>query len=148
MGDSRSPSPLTGCESAATETAEAWLAELPRPLTLLGSKGSAAHEAEGLPADLVGEFYREFLDRCDGSLVVLDADDRALRMASFRLRCLDELGPCSGEGLRAALRSADLIVGAGSTPMHAARGPGTPAIGVWPPGHHPNYVHDPASRAA
>jgi hypothetical protein len=121
----------------AKETARRWLARLPRPVVLLHSKGNTAQEQKSLPDPMVAQFYRAYLDACDGSLILLDWDNRVPRLASYRVRHLDELGPCPTEVLMALLTQADLLVGVDSGPLHVARFTHIPTIGVWMPGHNP-----------
>jgi hypothetical protein len=121
----------------AFTTVEQWFSRLPRPITLLHSKGNTAQERKSLPDGVAADFYRRFLDVCDGSLVLLDWDNRVPRLASYRIRHLDELGPCPTDELLAMLLRADLLVAVDSGPLHLARFTHIPTIGVWMPGHYP-----------
>jgi ADP-heptose:LPS heptosyltransferase len=123
---------------ADRETVQRWLSRLPRPIVLFHSKGNSGQERKSLPDNIVTEFYREFLDQCQGSLVLLDWDRRVPRMASGRVRHLDDLGECSTERMFALMCAADLIIGVDSGPLHAAGLTGLPAIGLWMPGHYPS----------
>lgn len=119
------------------ETVRRWIERLPRPLTLLHTKGNSGQERKSLPDEIAAAFYKSFLDRCDGTLLLLDWDNRVPRMASYRIRHLDELGPCSTETLLALIDQADLLVGVDSGPLHVSRFTTTPTVGVWMPGHYP-----------
>jgi hypothetical protein len=123
--------------AAAVESARRWAERLPRPLVLLHTKGNTSQDRKSLPDDVTREFYRAFLDQCPGSLVLLDWDNRVPRLASYRIRHLDELGACSTETMLALMCEADLLVGVDSGPLHASRLAGTRTIGVWMPGHYP-----------
>ena len=121
----------------AQETARRWSDRLPRPIALLHTKGNTGQDRKSLPDNLAGEFYKAFLDRCDGSLVLLDWDNRVPRLANHRIRHLDELGSCSTDVLLALMQQADLIVGVDSGPLHLSRFVRTPTVGIWMPGHYP-----------
>jgi hypothetical protein len=84
------------------------------------------------------ELYKALLDRSDGALILLDWDNRVPRLSSYRVRHLDELGPCPTEVLLALLARADLMVGVDSGPLHAARFTDPPTVGLWLPGHYPS----------
>ena len=118
-------------------TVERWLAPLPRPVVLLHTKGNTNQHKKSLPDSTAAEFYKALLDRFDGSIILLDWDNRVPRLASYRVRHLDELGPCPLETLLALMTSADLMIGVDSGPLHLARFSSTPTIGVWMPGHYP-----------
>ena len=78
----------------AVATVERWLERLSRPVVLLHSRGNTGQERKSLPNDTTEQFYREFIDRCDGTLILLDWDNRVPRLASARVRHLSDLGPC------------------------------------------------------
>jgi ADP-heptose:LPS heptosyltransferase len=119
------------------ETVQRWLNSLARPITLLHSKGNSGQERKSLPDELTTEFYREFLNRCQGTLILLDWDRRVPRIASARVRHLDDLGSCTTGRMLALMLNADLLVGVDSGPLHTANIVGIPTIGVWMPGHYP-----------
>ena len=120
------------------DTVRRWLSRLPRPIVLFHSKGNSGQDRKSLPDAVAAEFYREFIDQCQGSLILLDWDRRVPRMASGRVRHLEDLGECSTERMFALMCEADLIVGVDSGPLHAAGLTGLPAIGLWMPGHYPS----------
>lgn len=119
------------------ERVDRWLARLPRPIVLLHTKGNTGQDRKSLPDDTVAQFYRAFLDQCDGSLVLLDWDNRVPRLASYRIRHLEDLGSCDTAALLALQQQADLMVGVDSGPLHASRFSRIPTIGIWMPGHYP-----------
>lgn len=119
------------------ETVQRWLGPLARPITLLHSKGNSGQERKSLPDGLTTEFYREFLNRCQGTLILLDWDRRVPRVSSARVRHLDDLGSCTTGRMLALMLNADLLVGVDSGPLHTANIVGIPTIGVWMPGHYP-----------
>ena len=121
----------------AKRTVENWLKALPRPIVLLHSKGNTAQDRKSLPDAITAQFYRQFIDQCDGTLVLLDWDNRVPRLGSHRIRHLADLGSCSLEVLLALITRSDLIVGIDSGPLHVSRFTNTPALGVWMPGHYP-----------
>ena len=118
-------------------TAERWLEHLPKPIVLFHSRGNTSQERKSLPNETSEAFYREFIDRCDGTLILLDWDDRVPRLASARIRHLSDLGYCALDTMLALMQRADLIVGVDSGPLHAARFTDTPTLGIWMPGHYP-----------
>lgn len=118
-------------------TAKRWLERLPRPVVLFHQKGNTAQDRKSLPDDVTIEFYKTFLDQCDGTLILLDWDQRVPRLASYRVRHLTDLGPCSLETLLALMTEADLMIGVDSGPLHLSRFTNIPTIGLWRPGHYP-----------
>lgn len=118
-------------------TARRWFERLPRPIVLFHQKGNTGQERKSLPDNVTQEFYKAFIDQCDGTLVLLDWDQRVPRLASYRLRHLGDLGPCSLELLLAMMTEADLLIGVDSGPLHLSRFTNIPTIGVWRPGHYP-----------
>ncbi len=137
---------LSHVPAESVRTADRWLAGLPRPVVLLHTKANTSQQRKSLPDAVTAEFYRCLLDRLDGSLVLLDWDNRVPRLPSYRVRHLDELGPCPTETLLALLAKADLVVGVDSGPLHTARFTDTPAVGVWMPGHYPCTYALPRAR--
>ena len=121
----------------AVSTAERWLASLPHPVVLLHTKGNTAQNRKSLPDAIAFEFYESLLDRFDGTIILLDWDNRVPRLLSYRVRHLEDLGPCPTETVMALLTQADLIVGVDSDPLHAARFTNIPTVGLWMPGHYP-----------
>ena len=129
-------SPHMSAETFAT--VDRWLERLPRPIVLLHSRGNTAQERKSLPNPTAEQFYREFIDRCDGTLILLDWDNRVPRLASARVRHLSDLGPCPTDAMLQLMRRADLMIGVDSGPLHAARFTDIPTLGVWMPGHYPS----------
>jgi hypothetical protein len=123
--------------AAALRTAEQWLSRLPRPVVLLHTKGNSGQARKSLPDDVTAQFYRAFIEQCEGTLLLLDWDHRVPRLASYRVRHLDEFGECPLECLLALLSRADLLIGIDSGPLHVARFTSIPTIGLWMPGHYP-----------
>jgi len=123
--------------AGAVSTAERWLAALPHPVVLLHTKANTAQHRKSLPDPIAFEFYKSLLDRFDGTIILLDWDNRVPRLLSCRVRHLDDLGACPTETLMALLTQADLMVGVDSGPLHAARFTHIPTVGLWMPGHYP-----------
>ena len=122
---------------SSLETAEKWLSNLPRPVVLLHTKGNTWQETKSLPDAVAVELYRALLDRFDGTILLLDWDNRVPRFASYRVRHLSEFGPCATETLLALCVKSDLLIGVDSGPLHAARFTDIPCVGIWMPGHYP-----------
>ncbi|MDB5384452.1 MAG: ADP-heptose:LPS heptosyltransferase-like protein [Planctomycetaceae bacterium] len=123
--------------ASAFVTVDQWLSRLPRPIVLLHTKGNTAQGRKSLPDSITSELYPALLDRFDGSLILLDWDRRVPRLASYRVRHLDDLGACSTEVLFALMSRANLLIGVDSGPLHAAQLTKIPSIGLWMPGHYP-----------
>ena len=123
--------------AAVVETAHQWLEKLPRPIVLFHQKGNTGQARKSLSDAVAATFYQEFLDRCDGTLILLDWDQRVPRLASFRVRHLADFGPCPLDLLLALMTQSDLLIGVDSGPLHLSRFTNIPTIGVWQPGHYP-----------
>lgn len=121
----------------AFETVDRWLAKLPRPIMLLHTKGNTGQERKSLPDNITSELYKSLLDRFDGTLILLDWDRRVPRLASYRVRHLDDLGACSTEVMFALMARSQLLIGVDSGPLHAAQLTQIPSLGLWMPGHYP-----------
>ena len=121
----------------AMQTATRWLSGLPQPVVLLHSKGNTAQKRKSLPDAIASPFYEFMLDRFEGSILLLDWDQRVPRLPSYRVRHIDDLGACSTEILLALMTQADLMVGVDSGPLHTARFTKTRTVGLWMPGHYP-----------
>jgi hypothetical protein len=119
------------------QVVQRWLSRLAKPVTLFHSKGNSAQDRKSLPDTVAAEFYREFLDQCQGTLILLDWDRRVPRLSSGRVRHLDDIGSCSTARMLTLMLEADLLIGVNSGPLHAAGLTGLPAIGVWMPGYYP-----------
>jgi hypothetical protein len=130
----------------AFETVEKWLESLPRPIILLHTKGNTNQARKSLPDKIAIELYKALLDRFDGAIILLDWDNRVPRMASWRIRHLDDLGPCATENLFALYARSDLLIGVDSGPLHAARLTDIPTVGIWMPGHYPATYSLPRSK--
>ena len=128
---------LPHLSAEARATARCWLEQLPRPVVLFHQKGNTAQDRKSLPDNVTVEFYKTFIDHCDGTLVLLDWDQRVPRLATYRVRHLTDLGPCSLDLLLAMMTDADLLIGVDSGPLHLARFTNIPTIGLWRSGHYP-----------
>jgi len=128
--------PLVPAED--TRLVRRWLADLPRPIVLLHTKGNTAQHQKSLPDRLAAALYRHLLDGFEGSLVLLDWDNRVPRLDSWRLRHLSDFeGECSAARLFALMEEADLVVGVDSGPLHACGLARTPSVGIWSAAHDP-----------
>ncbi|MEO6786375.1 MAG: glycosyltransferase family 9 protein, partial [Chthoniobacteraceae bacterium] len=123
--------------------AEAWreteefLRGLPAPVVLLHTVGNSFQAAKSLDRAVTLDLCRGLLDGMDGSLVLLDWDNRMPRVASHRVRHLtDDWKRIDLARLLALLHRSDLLVGIDSGPMHCARLTGTPGLAVFPKAHH------------
>ncbi|MEO2031772.1 MAG: adenylyltransferase/cytidyltransferase family protein, partial [Planctomycetaceae bacterium] len=93
-------------------------------------------ERKSLPNAVTEKFYEEFVNTCDGTLVLLDWDNRVPRLESWRVRHLTDFGNVSTLQMFALMLEADLLMGVDSGPLHAARLTDIPTIGMWMPGHY------------
>jgi Methyltransferase domain/Glycosyltransferase family 9 (heptosyltransferase) len=141
------PCDLAGRVPAAIcDKVRRFLERLPRPVVLFHGTGNSGRERKSLPFAFQSRFYRELLDRMEGTLVTLDWDDRIPRLANFRVRHLDSFGPCSAVELLALIDAADLMIGVDSGPLHVASLTSTPTVGVWQPGHYPSTYSVPRAE--
>ena len=125
------------------QTTEAWrsvsefVAKLPRPITLIHSIGNTNQDSKSLDAETISELYKLMLDQSEGSLILLDWDDRVPRLANYRVRHLaDDWKLLSASELVALIAQSDLLIGVDSGLLHAARLMNTPAIGYFPSAYH------------
>ena len=118
---------------------ERFTRHLPRPLILVHTMGNTFSDTKNLPRDLTEQLYRELLNQTDGTLILLDWDNRVPKLASHRVRhLLDDWRRVSVEELIALQAVSDLLIGIDSGPFHLTRLTGIPALGVFPhPAHHP-----------
>jgi len=125
-----------------------FLKNLPRPVVLLHTVGNAFQDTKSLSPQSTLELYRELLEVMDGTVVLLDWDNRVPRMASYRVRhLLDDWKWITVPSLMALIYESDLVIGIDSGPFHAARFTDTPSIGIFPhPYHYPARVTLPRSR--
>lgn len=116
---------------------DAFLQSLPKPIVLVHTIGNSFQDAKSLGKDVTLELYRTLLDGMDGTLVLLDWDNRVPRLASHRVRHLtDDWERIEIPALFALLYRADLLVGIDSGPMHCAHITETPGLVVFPKRHH------------
>jgi hypothetical protein len=107
-------------------------------MVLLHTKGNTSQSQKSLPDPIAVELYKEMLDRFEGTLILLDWDDRVPRLPSGRVRHLTDLGSdCSTERMFALMEAADLLIGVDSGPLHACGLTDTPSVGLWMPAHYP-----------
>ncbi|MEO2029536.1 MAG: glycosyltransferase family 9 protein [Fuerstiella sp.] len=123
--------------ASVREEVQGWLSGLMRPITLFHSVGNSGQERKSLPNTVTEKFYEEFVNTCDGTLVLLDWDNRVPRFESWRVRHLTDFGNVSTLQMFALMLEADLLMGVDSGPLHAARLTDIPTIGMWMPGHYP-----------
>lgn len=132
--------------AASREAARRWFDRLQRPIVLFHQKGNTAQARKSLPDAFASRFYETFINQCDGTLVLLDWDRRVPKLASHRIRHLDDLGPVPTDVMFSMMLDADLLIGVDSGPLHVARFTDIPTIGVWMPGHYPTTYTLPRSQ--
>ncbi len=124
------------------------LDNLPRPIILLHTHGSNFSEQKSIPDATVSELYRLLLDGFDGSLVLLDWDNRVPTLPHARVRHIkQDWGHLSISQLAAVYREAALLIGIDSGPYHLAAMTDLPALGVFTH-HYPSCVTLPRGRSA
>jgi hypothetical protein len=122
----------------ASNAASRWLRDLPRPIVLLHTHGNTGSERKNLGPAQCRRLYQCLLDETEGTIVLLDWDNRVPRIAHWRVRHLsDDWTPVDTATLLALISQSDLLIGIDSGPLHAARLTDIPAIGVWTHGGSP-----------
>ncbi len=112
---------------------EDFLRPLPRPIVLLHSICNTFADWKNMPPDVAVELYKELLDRMDGSLVLLDWDNRVPRLANWRVRHMtDDWQWIEVPTLIALMQQADLLISVDSGPLHLARLTNIPVVGLFP----------------
>lgn len=115
-----------------------FIRDLPRPLILFAPQGSTLTDQKSLTHEVQAHFLHAVLDRTDGSVLLLDWDQRVLKLPHWRVRHLgDDWKPLDLVELHALIQRSDLVIGCDSGVLHFARFSDTPALGVWT-GHHPS----------
>lgn len=110
-----------------------FLSSLPRPIVLLHSMGNTMQEMKNLSGENVIDLCGHLLDRFDGSLILLDWDDRVPRIAHWRVRhMMDDWGRIDVETLAAVMEASDLLLSVDSGPLHFARMTSIPVVGLFP----------------
>jgi hypothetical protein len=119
---------------AVRAEARRFVADLPRPIVLLHTRGTNFANDKSLPDDDTTKLYRLLLDGMGGSLVLLDWDNRVPRPAHGRIRHTKrDWGHLTVLQLVALMGEADLLIGIDSGPYHLAAMTRLPALGVF---HH------------
>lgn len=109
-----------------------FLGPLPRPVVLFHSMGNTFADAKNIPYDTTVEIYSGILDRMDGTLVLLDWDNRVPRLANWRVRHMtDDWVWIDVETLLVLFQEADLLVSVDSGPLHLARMTDIPTVGLF-----------------
>ncbi|QDV50064.1 polysaccharide pyruvyl transferase family protein [Gimesia fumaroli] len=106
--------------------------DLPKPLILLHTMGNTSPGYKNLSPDVTTELYQQLLDRTDGTIILLDWDNRVPRLNNYRIRHLrDDLHLLNLEELLILMTMSDLFVGVDSGPLHLTRYTDIPTVGVW-----------------
>ena len=123
------------------------LQALPRPILVLHSRGTTGAERKNFPAAVETEFYRYFLDRLPGTLVLLDWHGRIEPPPDTgRILTGQQLGGLALLQLCSLLQQADLLIGVDSGPLHLARFTNLDTVGCWF-GHRPEWFALPRPTA-
>ena len=122
----------------ARYAASRWLRQLAPPIALVHTHGNTGPERKNLEPSHCKQLYRQLLDQTDGTLVLLDWDNRVPRIAHARVRHLsDDWTRIDTSTLLAVMSQSDLLIGVDSGPLHVSRLVDIPAIGVWAHGGSP-----------
>ena len=123
---------LDSIEPAAWETVRQFTDPLPRPLILLHTMGVSFRNKKSLPNDMTLELFQHLLEGTEGTLVLLDWENKMVRIKSPRIRHLiTDWKSISISELGALLAISDLLIGIDSGPLHLSRMTGTPALGTF-----------------
>lgn len=125
-----------------------YLRDLPKPVVLLHSMGNNYGDLKNIPPPTLIALYRALLDRMDGTLILLDWDNRVPRLANWRVRHLtDDWVWIDIPTFVALMQQADLLISVDSGPYHLARLTNIPVVGVFPSlNKHPGRVALPRGR--
>lgn len=127
---------------------ERFLRNLPRPIILVHTAGSNLQPSKNLPDNMVADLYERLLDGSQGSIILLDWDNRVPRLASARVRHLrTDWGHIDLTRLWHLMVGADLMIGIDSGPLHFSAFTDLPCLGVFH-GHYPTSVVLPRQRTA
>lgn len=110
--------------------------DLPRPITVLHSKGATSGHWKNLPGNVETKLLDYYAER-EGTLVWLSGEPCHHRIRPMRPSTIAELYDL--------LSMADLVIGVDSGPLHLTRMTNTPAIGCWF-GMHPTAFALPCPR--
>ena len=114
--------------------AAAFVEQLPRPIVLVHTAGTTSPLTKSLPLALTADLYRALLAAFDGSLVLLDWDNRVPRLAHARVRHTEtDWGHLTLSQLAALMNESALLIGIDSGPYYFASLTAIPALGVF---HH------------
>jgi len=124
-----------------------FVADLPRPLVLIHTKGNAMSEQKNIDDENTRALYAHLLDHLDvGTFVLLDWDQRVAKVAHGRFRHLvDDFQRLTVPQTYALIEAADLLLGIDSGPAHLARFSSTPSLVTWCR-HYPSQYMLPAGN--
>jgi ADP-heptose:LPS heptosyltransferase len=111
---------------------EGFVKILPYPLILFHPQGNTGPDRKNLTHQQQEELLRGLLDRTNGSIIILDWDNRVFKIHNGRVRHLrDDWKLLNLEELYALMKVANLFIGVDSGPLHFSRLANLPAIGLW-----------------
>lgn len=118
---------------ADRDLVDRFVADLPRPLVLIHSKGNALSEQKNIDDENTRALYAHLLDHLDvGTFLLLDWDQRVPKVAHGRFRhLLDDFQRLTVPQTYALIEAADLLLGIDSGPAHLARYSSTPSLVTW-----------------
>lgn len=114
-----------------------FLSGMARPIILFHAMGNSFAAAKNLSVETIVSATLSILDRCCGTVILLDWDNRAPVVRHPRCRHVQhDFRLLSVPELWCLLDESDLVISIDSGPFHLARMTSTPTIGVWTL-HHP-----------
>ncbi len=120
----------------------------PRPITLWHSIGNTNRSEKSLNPKQQAEFLYEFIDRTDGTLLILDWDSRAVWTSHHRIKHLiPEFGSIGLSRLAALMYKSDLMIGVDSGPFYFSALTSIPSVGMYMNQLHPAEYMIPLNRA-
>ncbi len=125
-----------------------FLHDLPRPIILLHTQGNSFPQSKNLSKETTLELYKLLLQECDGTIILLDWDNRVPELEHCRIRHLKkDWKHISLEELYYLCLQADVLQGVDSGPYHMATTfTNTPVVGVFTQ-HYPSCVTLPCQNS-
>jgi Glycosyltransferase family 9 (heptosyltransferase) len=113
----------------------------PRPIILMHTKGNCAVEGKNIDDVTTARTYELLLNNTEGTVVLLDWDNRVPWLRSGRIKRLKiDLPHLNLLQLYELMQHSDLLIGIDSGPLHFARFTKIPTLGVWTKHYTSHFV--------